>query len=271
MRIRVRHATSYSYTRPVEYEAQALRLTPRNHAGQRILSWRVVDADGRALPATDDGYGNIVHLLSIVRSHRAAGVVAEGVVETIDTNGVARETLETLPIAYWQRTTAATATDEALRALAIGIGDSGNAIERLHRLMTRVRERVDYMIGQTDVTTTAAQALERGKGVCQDHAHVFIACARSLGFPARYVSGYLWTSDQALAAEAGHAWAEAYVPALGWVGFDAANNICPTEAYVRVAVGLDYSEAAPVRGVRRGVAEEALTVAVDVLSSQAQQ
>jgi transglutaminase-like putative cysteine protease len=271
MRIKVRHATSYSYTRHVEYEAQALRLTPRNHAGQRVLSWRVTDADGRALPATDDGYGNIVHLLTIVRSHRAAGVIAEGEVETSDTHGVVREAPETLPVAYWQRMTAATAPDEALRALAGGIGTDGDAIERLHRLMTRVRERVDYMIGQTDVTTTAAQALAHGKGVCQDHAHVFIACARTLGFAARYVSGYLWTTDEAQAQEAGHAWAEAHVPGLGWVGFDAANNVCPTEAYVRVAIGLDYGEAAPVRGVRRGVAEEALTVAVDVLSSQAQQ
>src|SRR5689334_9064525 len=145
MRIKVRHATSYSYTRPVEYEAQALRLAPRNHAGQRILSWRVTDAEGRALPATDDGYGNIVHLLTIVRSHRAAGVIAEGEVETIDTHGVVREAPETLPISYWQRATVATTTDQALRALANGIGDSGDPIERLHRLMTRVRERVDYM------------------------------------------------------------------------------------------------------------------------------
>jgi transglutaminase-like putative cysteine protease len=270
MRIKVRHATSYSYTRPVEYEAQALRLAPRNYAGQRILSWRVTDTEGRALPATDDGYGNIVHLLTIVRSHRAVGVIAGGEVETIDTSGVVSEAPETLPVAYWSRQTEMTKPDESLRRLADEI-PAGDAIERLHRLMARVRERVDYVIGQTDVTTTAAQALAHGKGVCQDHAHVFIACARLLGFPARYISGYLWTSDQAQAAEAGHAWAEAHVPGLGWVGFDAANNVCPTEAYVRVAVGLDYGEAAPLRGVRRGVAEEALVVAVDVLSSQAQQ
>jgi transglutaminase-like putative cysteine protease len=270
MRIKVRHATSYSYTRPVEYEAQALRLAPRNHAGQRVLSWRVVDADGRALPATDDGYGNVVHLLTIVRSHRAAGVVAEGEVETSDTNGVVREAPETLPVSYWLRTTEKTAPDDALRRLAAEI-DAGDGIERLHSLMTRVRERIDYVIGHTDATTTAAQALAHGKGVCQDHAHVFATCARLLGFPARYVSGYLWTSDGSLAAEAGHAWAEAHIADLGWVGFDPANNACPTEAYVRVAVGLDYGEAAPVRGVRRGVAEEELVVTVDVLSSQGQQ
>jgi transglutaminase-like putative cysteine protease len=271
MRIKVRHTTSYSYTNHVDYEAQALRLAPRNHAGQRVLSWRVTDSAGRALPATDDGYGNIVHLLTIVRSHRAAGVVAEGEVETADTHGIVREAPETLSAAYWRRTTDATAPDDALRSLAAEAAGIPDAIERLHGLMARVRARIDYVIGHTDVTTTAAEALAHGKGVCQDHAHVFIACARALGFSARYVSGYLWTSDQALAGEAGHAWAEAYVPDLGWVGFDPANNTCPTDAYVRVAIGLDYGEAAPVRGVRRGVAGEELVVAVDVLSSQAQQ
>jgi transglutaminase-like putative cysteine protease len=272
MRLHVRHTTSYSYTKPVEYEAQALRLAPRNHAGQRVLSWRVTDSTGRALPSTDDGYGNIVHLLTIVRSHRMAGVVAEGEVETSDTHGIVREAAETLPVAYWNRTTDTTAPDPALRQLAAEVEGVADRIERLHRLMARVRERIDYVIGQTDVTTTAAEALARAKGVCQDHAHVFIACARLLDYPARYVSGYLWTSDQALAGEAGHAWAEVHVADLGWIGFDPANNTCPTEAYVRVAVGLDYGEAAPVRGVRRGgTAEEELVVAVDVLSSQAQQ
>jgi len=272
MRIRVRHTTSYSYTSHVEYEAQALRLAPRNHDGQRVLSWRVSDESGRDLPATDDGYGNLVHLLSIVRSHRSAGVVAEGEVETADTHGIVREAAETLPVAYWRRTTEATAPNHALRQLAAEVEAVPDRIERLHRLMARVRERIDYVIGHTDATTTAAEALAHAKGVCQDHAHVFIACARLLGYPARYVSGYLWTSDQVLAGEAGHAWTEAHVPDLGWVGFDPANNTSPTEAYVRVAIGLDYGEAAPVRGVRRGgTAEEKLVVAVDVLSSQAQQ
>lgn len=272
MRIRVRHTTSYSYTSHVEYEAQALRLAPRNHAGQRVLAWRVADAGGRALPSTDDGYGNIVHLLTIVRSHRNAGVVAEGEVETGDTHGIVREAPETLPVAYWRRTTDATAPDRALRDLAAEVEAVPDRIERLHRLMALVRARIDYVIGHTSVTTTAAEALAHAKGVCQDHAHVFIAGARLLGYPARYVSGYLWTSDQVLAGEAGHAWAEAHVPDLGWIGFDPANNTCPTEAYVRIAIGLDYGEAAPVRGVRRGgQAAEELVVAVDVLSSQAQQ
>ena len=113
-------------------------------------------------------------------------------------------------------------------------------------------------------TTTAADALARGFGVCQDHAHLFIAAARLIDIPARYVSGYLWTGVDAQPFDASHAWAEAFVPELGWVGFDPANRICPTENYIRVAVGLDYSAAAPVRGLRRGPAEESLDVEVQV-------
>jgi transglutaminase-like putative cysteine protease len=126
------------------------------------------------------------------------------------------------------------------------------------------------VVGATTVMTTAAEALAKGSGVCQDHAHVFIAVARLLGLPARYVSGYLWQGGSETAS-ASHAWAEAHVPDFGWLGFDPANNICPTEKYVRVAIGLDYGEAAPVRGIRRGAADEVLTVAVDVQPAQAQQ
>jgi transglutaminase-like putative cysteine protease len=271
MRIHVRHTTSYLYSKPVEFAAQALRLAPRDHAGQRVLSWQVRDAAGRAIPATDDGYGNTVHLLTFVRSHLAAGIVAEGEVETSDTHGIVRESLETLPGAYWLRPTAMTAPDRSLAALAEGLGQTADPLDRLHRLMNRVRERIDYVVGTTTVTTTAAEALTTSKGVCQDHAHVFIACARAMGFPARYVSGYLWTGPGSATAEASHAWAEAKVDTVGWVGFDAANNVCPTDAYVRVAIGLDYAEAAPLRGTRRGTSEESLVVAVDVQSSLAQQ
>jgi transglutaminase-like putative cysteine protease len=121
-----------------------------------------------------------------------------------------------------------------------------------------------FDVGTTDATTPAAQAFALGHGVCQDHAHVFIAASRSLGFPTRYVSGYLLRSDGTVIQEAGHAWAEAHVPGLGWVGFDPANGVSPTDAYVRVAVGLDYLGAAPVRGTRYGGGEEILDVHVRV-------
>jgi transglutaminase-like putative cysteine protease len=116
----------------------------------------------------------------------------------------------------------------------------------------------------TDSSTTAAEAFRMKRGVCQDYAHIFIACARHGGVPARFTSGHFLRADGMVHQEAGHAWAEAFVPNLGWVGFDAANGICTTDAHARVAIGLDYLGAAPVRGTRYGGGTETLTVAVKV-------
>ncbi len=129
--------------------------------------------------------------------------------------------------------------------------------------MAEIRSRIAYEIGATDAHTTAAEALADGKGVCQDHAHAMLSVVRSLGIPARYVTGYLVT-DGDTPATASHAWAEALVPDLGWVGFDAANGKCPTDDYVRVATGLDAQGVVPVRGSRRGGVAESMTVAVKV-------
>jgi len=269
VRLLVRHRTVYDYAAPILYAAQVVRLTPRSHEGQAVLRWRVKGESRRELPAIDDGFGNIVHLHSVNQPHRRSAVFVEGEVMTSDTQGVVRGAVEPLPPAYYRRTTPLTQPEAALDALAREIGGT-TALERLHTLMTAVRDRVAYRIGETEVGTTAADALRAGQGVCQDHAHVFIAVARLLGFPARYVSGYLWTGEAVL-AEASHAWAEAYIPDLGWVGFDPANGVCPTEAYIRVATGLDYWRAAPVRGVRRGAAEERLSVEVRVIEDHQQQ
>jgi transglutaminase-like putative cysteine protease len=149
--------------------------------------------------------------------------------------------------------------------------DADAGIARLHALMHGVRDRMAYRAGTTDSQTSAAEALASGVGVCQDHAHLFIAAARALDVPARYVGGYLWTGDDDAEYEASHAWAEAYVDDLGWVGFDPANRLCPTENYIRVGIGLDYWTAAPVRGIRRGVADEALSVRVQVRLGTAEQ
>ena len=126
-----------------------------------------------------------------------------------------------------------------------------------------MRDAIQYEPGWTDVDTKAEDALERGHGVCQDHAHVFIAAARLLGYPARYAGGYLMMNDR-IHQDAGHAWAEVYVEGLGWVGFDISNAISPDSRYVRVATGLDYREAAPVSGMRFGAASESLDVSIQV-------
>jgi hypothetical protein len=213
------------------------------------------------LVIADDGYGNRTHLISLVIPHVATRLIATGLVETCTGAGVASgdgRGAHTLPASFWRRHTRHTGKGGEVERFVRESGlttwhgrDASWITGHLDHLMHRVRDRLDFQIGATDVLTTADEALRRGAGVCQDHAHVMIAVARSLGIPARYVSGYLWPGHH-VAAQASHAWVDLHVPGIGWVGFDPANDCRPTEAYVRVAVGLDYFDAPPTRGVRRG-------------------
>ncbi|MEZ5946880.1 MAG: transglutaminase family protein [Hyphomonas sp.] len=141
--------------------------------------------------------------------------------------------------------------------------DPDPSLETLHELMALVADRVVYDKEPTGPATTAEEAVTLGHGVCQDHAHVFLSAARLMGFPARYASGYMMMLDR-VDQEAGHAWAEAFVDGLGWVGFDAANRLCPDERYIRVATGLDYREAGPLTGVMYGGGRDSLSVTVQV-------
>ena len=269
MLIFVRHITRYAYAEPVRYAIQVLRLTPPSFLGQRVVDWRVrVAGAGPALPFRD-GFGNHVQLITINALHQALSVEAVGSVETMDRNGVVEGLDEPSPARVYLRETPHTRPEAPIRELAgsVAVGDS---LGRLHALAAAVRDAVDHVPGTTDAHTSAAQALADGKGVCQDHAHIFIAAARSLGIPARYVTGYLLL-DPPRQDLAHHAWAEAWVESLGWVGFDVANRICPTERYVRLAAGLDASFAAPITGTRRGGSTESLDVSVLVEQQQSQQ
>ncbi|MCP5366334.1 MAG: transglutaminase family protein [Hyphomicrobiales bacterium] len=273
MRLRVEHETRYGYENPVGYTIQSLRLTPRDHAAQRVLSWHIFAAG--TLTAFEDSFGNLTHTLVIDVDHDETVIRVAGEVETTDTNGVLPPLPDRFPLVLYLRPTELTRPDDALRDLVAGLDGIADGVERAHALMNRVRDAIDYRAGETSVTTTAAQALAHGHGVCQDHAHAFITGARLLDLPARYVSGYLMAGnghggdaapprDHDTIHDASHAWAEVHVEGLGWVGFDAANRQCPTDAYVRLAHGLDYREAAPIRGLRRGGGDERLRVRVSV-------
>lgn len=268
MRISIGHVSRYSYSQPTKYSILALRLTPRSFQGQRVVEWRVTAPGIEAAKPFRDGFGNVVHLASCSEQHDESLVIAKGVVETSDCSGVVQGLTDPAPLTIYLRHTEKTTADDDIRALARSAGDI--SIRGMHRLMHAVRDAIDYMTGTTSSATTAADALKQGVGVCQDHAHVFIAAARSLGIPARYVSGYLFCGDTE-PAEANHAWAEAWLPDLGWVGFDPANGICPTDHYVRLASGLDSSFAAPIRGMRHGVSNEELDVVVEVQQQSVQQ
>jgi len=264
MYLRVHHETSYHYDAPVTAASQILRLSPRSHDGQNVIGWQVRATGRRELPSFIDGFGNLVHCHAVNHPHDFSIILAAGAVRTAETQGIVRGAAEPLPPLFFLRPTSLTRPDAALTAFAADLTRHGAPLAVLHALMQAVHQQLPYRIGVTGAATTAAEALALGAGVCQDHAHVFITASRVLGIPARYIGGYLWTGSETMTSEAGHAWAEAFVPDLGWVGFDPSNQTCVTAAHIRVSVGLDYLSAAPSRGVRQGVAGETLAVEVRV-------
>ena len=260
MRIRITHETTYRYSDPVKSAIQLLRLTPRGHDGQTVLSW-TIDTDCNArLIRREDWYGNVAHSLFASGPIEAITLKVAGEIETTDTGGVVRAGVERFPCMFYLRETPLTRQDAALRDFALETaGRLANPLDQGHALMAAIHGRLSFLTDATNSGTTAPEAFQAGHGVCQDFTHIFLAAARTLGMPARYVSGYLHRPEQAV-QEAGHAWAEAHVEGLGWVSFDPANAVSTTEHYVRVAVGLDYLDAAPVRGSYYGVSREALDV-----------
>ncbi len=267
MRIRIRHATTYAYDHPAIGVIQALRVTPVEHEGQRVLNWRVdVDVDG-VLRTSRDAFGNQLNLFYAEGPVSELTIRVSGEAEVRDTAGVVRGAPEPLPPATFRRPTPLTTADAGLAAWAAGI-DGPDPLSRLHRLMAALHERLEFDSGLC-ADTPAAEAFDTARGGCQAYAHVFIAATRSLGLPARFVSGHL-CRQEAGPEEAAYAWAEAYVPDLGWTGFDAAAGACPDQRYLRVAVGLDYLDAAPLRGARRSGGDERLSVEVAGRASQRQ-
>ncbi|MEQ1711692.1 MAG: transglutaminase family protein [Hyphomicrobium sp.] len=269
MLIGILHTSRYVYDTPANYSVQALRLTPPAFNGQQIVSWTIRAPGIERASSFRDGFGNLTHLVTINGPHSDVMVEAEGVVQTSDTTGVAQGLPEVAPVRVYQRMTPMTAPDDAIRKLAADTGD-GDPIGRLHRLMHAVADTIEYVVGETHSETTAAEALARGRGVCQDHAHVLISAARSAGMAARYVNGYM-VAEEGEPAEAHHGWAEVWVEGVGWIGFDPANRICPTERYVRLGTGLDAASAAPIRGSRQGGVSEHLDVRVEVAQQGASQ
>jgi transglutaminase-like putative cysteine protease len=265
MRIRVSHETIYRYDTPPRGVIQTLRMTPRPHDGQYVVDWRIdISLDCRLDPQ-EDAFGNITHTFSAEGPISELGVRVDGEVETQDTEGIVRGAVERFPPSLFLRETALTRPDAAILALARDVAArEGDRLTLLHALLAELHRGIVYDTDPTHAATTAAEAFALGRGVCQDHAHIFIAAARSLLIPARYVGGYFYRNDGIAAQEAGHAWTEAFVPELGWVAFDPANGICATDAHVRVAVGLDYLGAAPVRGAHFGGGGEEMSVSVHV-------
>ena len=272
MRIRIDYDTRYGYDAPARAIAQVLRVTPRSNDSQYVANWRVeLDVD-EAAPSGEDAFGNLTHAFFTTKPLNHLTITVSGVVETTDTNGLLSGVPEPLPADVFLRQTPLTQTDEALRDFASDVagGAGRDALTVLHDLLTATHDAVAFDTGATTAATSAIEAFAQKSGVCQDLTHIFIACARHLEIPARYVSGHLVKTGE-IEQHASHAWAEALVPRFGWVGFDVANCLCPTETHVRVATGLDYLSAAPVRGTRMGGGLEQLSVKLAVADLEQQQ
>ncbi|WP_420607221.1 transglutaminase family protein [Novosphingopyxis sp.] len=270
MRLNIYHRTTYSYDAPVQYGLQQIRLTPKARAGQRIIDWSIEIEGGEKELTFDDEHNNAVDLVRIDPGATRLSIICRGEVETPQNDGILGGHGGYAPLWLFRRQTDLTRVGDGVRAILAEVQDDAAGIARLHKLSATIRDRVTYETGTTGVETTAEDAIASKQGVCQDHAHIFLAAARELGHPARYVSGYL-KIDDVVDQDATHAWAEAYVDGIGWIGFDVSNVISPDERYVRVATGLDYRGAAPISGMRFGSAEETLHVDLQVQAQGQQQ
>jgi transglutaminase-like putative cysteine protease len=267
MQMHIRHETRYRYERPVKYSVQSLHLTPRRDPSQRALAWSIA-APGRRLEQVD-AYGNISHLLTIEEPHREIQIVVHGVVETADTES-RQDDGPLSPLAYLAPTKLTLPNDDLKAFAHQALDQTADPRARVQALAEAVFDAVKYKSGTSDVADSAAVAFKSGEGVCQDHAHVYIASARAAGMPARYVSGYLFTGDTSDAAS--HAWVDVWLGAeIGWQSIDVTHKRPAVRTYCRLAVGRDYLDAAPVRGVRQGGGGEKMEANVLVAESARQQ
>ena len=263
MRLFVRHHTEYRYTQPQARLVQLLRLTPGNHLGQSVISWSVeVDRDAR-LKRSSDGYGNETTMLYVDGPVDRIAITVTGEVLTEDHAGMIGSTAEPLPPLYYLQPTPLTAPDPAIRDYVASLGLEPGSLAGAHVLADTLHEKLVLIDPDPGFDQRATVRLSEGKADAQGTAHLLIACARAAGYPARYVAGHLYRPYEK-DAHAAHGWAELHVDGYGWIGFDSFEGRCPTETYVRVAIGLDHREAAPISGARIGGGGEALAVDVRV-------
>ena len=263
MRLSIEHRTTYRFTTPQARLVQMLRVTPANSHDQTVASWRLdIDRDAR-LREGRDGFGNRVTMLYVEGPLDEIEIAVVGEVVTSHSDGVLHGVGEALPPALFLRSTAATPRDRAIAAVAGGEG-GGPLLTRLHAFNRALHDRFPVDLGRPEPGLDAASAFGRDTATPRDMAQMFVVGARSLGAPARYVTGYSIADVLGSHRPAPHGWAEAHVDGIGWIGFDPCTARSPEEEYVRVAIGLDAAGAAPVAGSRLGTGDEELDVDVQV-------
>ena len=259
MKLSVHHATVYRYAEPVSRSTQYIRLTPASNRRQRVVEWQL-RLHARSVQLLD-AFGNLTDLLTLSNPHDSIAIMATGTVEVPDVDE--GEPADPVNPLVFLRSTALTSQDDAIRAFCEPMRRSVTARPLIGAtdLLAAVHEAVPLARGRTDADTTAAEAFAIAGGAVQDQVHVFLAACRHLGLPARYVSGYAYTPDHAVVAS--RAWAEVWI-GNRWVGFDAGQGGAGDGGHIKLAVGLDYRDACPVRGVRLGGGEEVLSTTAQV-------
>jgi len=278
MQYTIRHVTTFTYEAPISESVMEARMQPRTDGSQRCIRFALSTTPVARVRMYHDHDGNVVHHFNIAGRHSRLIVTAEALVDCTASGEYAA------PEPEWTDVDASVASGEfwdlinpspytrptpLLAALSreIEITRHCRPLEALHRLTQEIHRRFEYNRSSTRVDSPIDDALSQRRGVCQDFAHVFIALVRALGIPCRYVSGYLYRPpDSELRSTDGatHAWAEAWLPGAGWIGFDPTNNVLAGERHVRVAVGRDYADVPPTRGVFKGVSNVRSELAVGV-------
>lgn len=263
MKLAIVHTTNYRYTAPIAESVMEVRLRPMDGAGQRCLDFRLELSSGIKPRSYVDGFGNTVHYFNVVKPHSRLGITSRSTVETgLGPDRQGEELVQDF-LRFRNPVNDVAGVRELARAHAVAEPSSPESIERaLDALTLSISRDFAYDRAVTNVYTSVDDVLELRAGVCQDFAHLFIAVARAMGVPARYVSGYLHLDGASGATTASHAWAEAWVPGKGWIGYDATRPVRVSEHHVRLAVGRDYSDAAPTRGVYVGSANSIMSVKV---------
>lgn len=274
----IEHTTMYRYSAEITESVMELRMQPRSDAGQQCLSFELVVRPKAQCSAYVDELGNTIHTFNIPTSHQRLYVKVRAVVAVqpvgeipealADSAWSALDALRADPAMFDylapSRYTQPSALLDALRE-ELGVVRDADPLTVLRRLNGQLHRAVNYVPDSTEVDSPIDHVLETRAGVCQDYAQVLIAVGRGLGIPCRYVSGHLFhrPEDHDISAEdASHAWMEAYLPELGWVGFDPTNDVLCSERHIRVAVGRDYSDVPPTHGVFKGKVTSDLTVKV---------
>jgi transglutaminase-like putative cysteine protease len=277
----IRHVTRFRFSAPVRESVMELRMQPRSEGPQMLRSFQLATNPRAQLYAYTDYLGNAVYHFNVLRDHEELRIEAQAVVEigAMPQIPVAADELE------WGRYNAYNLTDDQFDLLEPStfavvtpllkeflaahdlVKPKADPLTALRDLSRTIHNAFEYTPGVTDAQSPIDVALKAKRGVCQDFAHIMIAVARSWGIPARYVSGYLYhrgSREDRSSDNATHAWIEAYLPSLGWVGIDPTNDILAGERHIRAAVGRDYADVPPTRGTFKGGAESEMAISVGV-------